>query len=152
MVTSLGRSHTPQYNCKMSVHILSRDCPMFTSQNFVQLSLNVDDQCSANHGGLLCTDCRHNFTFTFQAMQCVPNDSIHCANWMPSAVLLLSVAFQFVLAFILVVTLRLKLGLGSGLLYVPYFTLLSSIASLLTTMNNYLCSKQSFQFLVLYFF
>lgn len=101
----------------------SRDCPIFTSQNFVQLPLNVDDQCSANHGGLLCTDCRHNFTITFQAMQCVPNDRIHCANWMPSAVLLLSVAFQFVLAFILVVTLRLKLGLGSGLLYGPLFYL-----------------------------
>ena len=42
---------------------------------------------------------------------------------MPSAVLLLSVAFQFVLAFILVVALRLKLGLGSGLLYAPLFYL-----------------------------
>ena len=101
----------------------SRDCPIFTSQNFVQLPLNVDDQCSANHGGLLCAGCKHNYTFTFQAVQCVPSDSVHCANWMPPTVLSLSVVFQFVLAFILVVALRLKLGLGSGLLYGPFFYL-----------------------------
>ena len=83
----------------------------------------MDDQCSANRGGLLCTSCRPGFNFTFQAVQCVPNDDSHCANWMPPIILILSVAFQFVLALTLVVALRLKLGLGSGFLYGPLFLL-----------------------------
>ena len=84
----------------------------------------MDDQCSANRGGLLCISCRPGFNFTFQAVQCVPNDDSHCANWMPPIILIiLSVAFQFVLALTLVVALRLKLGLGSGFLYGPLFFL-----------------------------
>jgi len=42
---------------------------------------------------------------------------------MPPTILLLSVAFQFALAFSLVVALRLKMGLGSGFLYGPLFYL-----------------------------
>ena len=90
---------------------------------YVSLPPSVDDQCSANRGGLLCTGCRLGFNFTFQAVQCVPKDHSHCANWMPPTILLLSVAFQFALAFSLVMALRLKMGLGSGFLYGPLFYL-----------------------------
>ena len=88
---------------------------------------NLDDQCEKNQGGLLCFGCRNDYEFTFQAVRCIPRTQ--CSPWQPAVLIFFTLLYQFTTISFIVVALRMKLKVGSGILYGPLFALV--VANLL---------------------
>ena len=102
----------------------SQPCPAQVdgaSTTFVLLGQNSDDQCSQNEGGVLCSGCGVNASFTFEGWSCI--SSSNCKLWHPYILLVLSLISQLALCMFLLAMLRLKLGFGLGYLYSPVFFL-----------------------------
>ena len=62
----------------------SQPCPAQVdgvSTTFVLLGQNSDDQCSQNEGGVFCSGCRINASFTFEWWSCI--SSSNCELWHP---------------------------------------------------------------------
>ena len=103
----------------------SQPCPTDEVNNvsttFVLLGQISDDQCSQNEGGVLCSGCGVNASFTFEGWSCI--SSSNCKLWHPYILLVLSLISQLALCMFLLAMLRLKLGFGLGYLYGPVFFL-----------------------------
>ena len=102
----------------------SQPCPAQvdgSSTTFVLLGQNSDDQCSQNEGGVLCSGCKVNASFTFEGWSCI--SSSNCELWHPYVLLVLGLISQLALCMFLLAMLRLKLGFGLGYLYGPVFFL-----------------------------
>ena len=102
----------------------SQPCPAQVdgvSKTFVLLGQNSDDQCSQNEGGVLCSGCKVNTSFTFEGWSCI--SSSNCELWHPYVLLVLGLISQLALCMFLLAMLRLKLGFGLGYLYGPVFFL-----------------------------
>ena len=95
------------------------------TSEYVELNLfnenGFDDQCENGHGGTLCMYCAENKTFTYLAVQCMPNDK--CKPWHPWVLLLATVILNFVIGSAIIVMVRAKFSIGSGYLYGPFFYL-----------------------------
>ena len=91
------------------------------SANYLLLGSSQDDQCLDGHGGTLCTGCAHNKLPTYGALQCI--DSDRCAKWHPYVLMLFNIMVPFCDGVFLIIIVRLKLSIGSGYLYGPWFYL-----------------------------
>ena len=96
-----------------------------SSEEFVLLRHDPDNQCSAGRGGLLCSSCKSGFVFAFTAVNCVAN--LACQVWHPYVIIPISLVSQMVFAIVLMLVVRFKISLGSGFLYGPMLFL--SVAS-----------------------
>lgn len=89
---------------------------------FCLLSSNQDDQCSSNRGGVLCSRCRYNHSFTYDAVQCVPSwtcSSQHAVFFVVCIVLFWVVVAAFGM---IILRLNVKLGAGSTFSFIYYFS------------------------------
>ena len=79
-----------------------------------------DDLCWEGRSGLLCSSCRHNYSFTFGAISCVPTDT--CPPGITALITLgVIVYWIFFVCFVLLV-LSTDLSIGSGFMYgIIYF-------------------------------
>ena len=85
---------------------------------------NLDDQCDNNQGGFLCYGCREDYEFTFQAVRCIPQSQ--CGLWQPPILILFTLLYQVATVTFIILALRLKLKVGSGILYGPLFALVAT--------------------------
>ena len=80
----------------------SQPCPAqvdSVSTTFVLLDQSSDDQCSQNEGGVLCSGCGVNASFTFEGWSCI--SSSNCELWHPYVLLVLSLISQLALCVLL---------------------------------------------------
>ncbi len=95
------------------------------TSEYVELNLfnknGFDHQCKNGHGGTLCMYCAESKTFTYLAVQCMPNDQ--CKHWHPLVLLLTTVLLNFVIGSAIIVVVRVRFSIGSGYLYGPFFYL-----------------------------
>lgn len=105
-------------------------CPNAPDYCILRDSKNL---CYKGRGGILCSKCQANHSFTFSAYECVRNDTCSAQN---SALIMLGVLFYwFVLIFLFFVILSLNLsvgiGLASGIVY--YFSVVFLLTDSLVT-------------------
>ena len=86
-----------------------------------ELPSQQDDQCNGLNGGLLCRGCREGAVFTFEAVKCIPVS--HCHEWHPYIVILCAIAFQLLLSFLIIASLKTRYKTGIGHIYGPVFFL-----------------------------
>ena len=91
---------------------------------FCPLSENSDDLCLYNRGGILCSNCSTNYSFSFDAIRCVLETS--CSNWHIGSFALVTILFWFLTVCVFIAIAKLDLRIGSGQLYclVFYFSVL----------------------------
>ena len=95
-------------------------CPIIgLSQTYTKLPITQDEQCNGLYGGLLCSNCREDAVFSFEAVNCIP--SSNCEPWQPYVTSVLVVVFQLVLGFGIVIVLKASFKTGIGHLYGPLF-------------------------------
>ena len=80
--------------------------------SFCLLSGNQDDQCVNNRGGVLCSKCRYNHSFTFDATQCVPSQTCTAPHTFFFVVCI--VLFWIACAVFVMIILKLNMKLGAG--------------------------------------
>ena len=109
----------------------SADCP--NTPGFCELS-QPDDLCFSNdrnhsgRGGLLCSECRENYSFTFSALYCVPSDTCTIRN--TTLIVLGLVLYWIVIIIFVLFILCIDLSIGAGFMYgIIYFF---SVATLFT--------------------
>ena len=108
----------PWINCKYN----DGACPAKTCPHhpgFCKLD-KEDDLCWEGRSGLLCSSCRHNYSFTFGAISCMPTDT--CPPGITTLITLgVIVYWIFFVCFVLLV-LSANLSIGSGFMYgIIYF-------------------------------
>ena len=93
---------------------------------------NSDDLCQKNRGGILCSRCKKGYTFTPDALQCVPENT--CSPGNTILLFFLHFIYMVILITIFLVAVALGMQLGSGQLYclIYYFSVLQYL-----TRNNY---------------
>lgn len=94
-------------------------------QSFCHLpDMDSDELCSGNRGGILCSNCRMGYTFSFGAVQCIPDHN--CTPGDTVLLVFLNIVFWAALIAILLLVLKLHLRIGSGQLYclIYYFGVL----------------------------
>lgn len=134
MLTIQGRKEFTVVNCPFGHCDYTADGQCPTSQCgadgsayqfFCKLPQEDSDElCLHNRGGSVCSDCRENYSFTFDFIQCIDNGHCHKAYF--AVLILLNVVFLLLItAFILLVA-KYNLRIGSGKLYclVFYFSVL----------------------------
>ena len=84
-------------------------------QTYCEMQQIQDDQCSMNRGGPLCTECKANYSFTFDALECVDTDTCSAGNFILN--LFINIVFLVVIIVGLLLILRLNLRVGSGYMY-----------------------------------
>ena len=95
-------------------------CPLDTNnKHFIMLGETQDDQCSINHGGWLCVNCKADATYTFESEYCV--EKTKCREWQPYVIILLAVTLQMFLTFLIIVAVQMKVSVGCAYLYGPLF-------------------------------
>lgn len=113
----------PGSNCQYSDGKCPQgQCPDAGSPGFCLLS-DADDLCWNGLGGLLCSECHQNYSFTFDALRCVPSDTCTPGN---TAVFIVALVVYWILILILLLfILSLDLSMGSGFMYgiVYYFSI-----------------------------
>ena len=82
---------------------------------FCEMPQAQDDQCSMNRGGLLCTECEPNYSFTYDALQCVDDDTCSAGSFV--LFFFLNIVFVVVVIAGLLLIVRLNLRVGSGYMY-----------------------------------
>ena len=82
---------------------------------FCEMPQAQDDQCSMNKGGLLCTECKPNYSFTYDALQCVDDDTCSAGSFV--LFFFLNIAFGVVVIAGILMIVRLNLHVGSGYMY-----------------------------------
>ena len=99
--------------CRLSK---KKDDQLCSDKNMLALPLSdIDDQCAFHRGGIRCSRCRSGFKFTFEAVKCTSE----CKPLYSYLIILFAVCFQFLIFVLILVTIRLKLEIGSGFLYGP---------------------------------
>ena len=88
---------------------------------YFELPSQQDDQCNGLNGGLLCRGCREGAVFTFEAIKCIPVSQCH--EWHPYIVILCAIAFQLLLSFLIIASLKTRYKTGIGHVYGPVFFL-----------------------------
>lgn len=98
------------------------NCPNYPS--FCRIDV-VDDLCLLGRGGLLCSGCRANYSFTFGASSCVPSHK--CPPVITALITLGVIAYWIVFVLFVLVILNLDLSIGSGFMYgiIYYFSILN---------------------------
>ena len=87
---------------------------------FCSLSDNDHDSlCYSNRGGMLCSQCRGNYSFTFDAIDCASTDECHPGYI--ALVIFLVLVFWAILVTVILVVVGLDLHIGSGHLYCFFF-------------------------------
>ena len=118
-------------NCNYSDYMCPTDvCP--NSPNYCMLR-DKKNLCYYGRGGILCSKCQANHSFTYSAYRCVHNDTCRVQN---SVLIMLGVLFYwFVLVFLffIILTLNLSVGVGlaSGIVY--YFRVVFLLTDSLVT-------------------
>ena len=84
-------------------------------QTYCEMQQIQDDQCSMNRGGPLCTECKANYSFTFDALECVDTNTCSAGNFILN--LFINIVFLVVIIVGLLLILRLNLRVGSGYMY-----------------------------------
>ena len=118
-------------NCNYSGYMCPTElCPL--SPDYCLLR-DKEDLCYEGRGGILCSKCQDNHSFTYSAYKCVHNDTCRVQN---SALIMLGVLFYwFVLVslFFIILTLNLSVGVGlaSGIVY--YFSVVFLLTDSLVT-------------------
>ena len=96
-------------------------------ESLCQLSdiTDQDSQCPLNKGGVLCSSCRENYTFTFGGVKCV--ETSKCNGWEISVVVLLMLGYQLAFVAAILVVLKLNVHIGSGYIYclLYYFSVIN---------------------------
>ena len=118
----------------------SADCP--NTPGFCQLS-QPDDLCFSddrNHsgrGGLLCSECRENYSFTFSALYCVPSDTCTIRN---TTLIVLGLVLYWITIIIFVLfILCIDLSIGAGFMYgIVYFFSVATLFTDSTISNSFL--------------
>ena len=93
-------------------------CPTAPCNEFhtlCELPKLQDDQCAGNRGGPLCTRCKPGYSFTYDALQCVPTDTCSAGHFVLFSFINITLWIVAVVGLILI--LRLKLHVGSGYMY-----------------------------------
>ena len=108
--------------CKSS----SGECDTCTVGRETELCIlpnNQDEQCAGNRAGILCTQCKPGYSFTYGAFQCEPSHT--CTSGNVAIVLLLSIAFPVILIILVIVTLKYGYRITSGYMYcfIYYFSI-----------------------------
>ena len=101
-------------------------CPNSTGYCSIQ---HPDDLCWMGRGGLLCSLCASNYSFTFAAFKCVPSNT--CSNANTLLLIGALIVYWFFFTLLVLIILKLKLGIGSGFMYgiVYYFSVVSIYTS-----------------------
>ena len=83
-----------------------------------------DDLCLFDRGGILCSGCRTNYSFSFDAISCLPDDK--CSNNYLTLTFFLNFLFWALIISIILIVAKVNLRIGSGQLYclVFYFSVL----------------------------
>ena len=112
-------------NCKYADGHCPRNGPCSESlQDFCKLN-SSDDLCWEGRGGILCSSCRENYSFTFSALSCVLSKTCTPAN---TALIILAVITYWILIIIFVLfIMNLRFSCGLGFMYgiVYYFSVVS---------------------------
>ena len=109
----------PFGNCNYTIG----NCPTGSCADHEQKSYcNLDDSdhdalCYGNRAGLLCSECRKNTSFTFDAIKCTDQ----CSSISSALVIFLVLLFWAILVVTLLVVIGLDLHIGSGQLYCFFF-------------------------------
>ena len=93
-------------------------------QDFCRLD-SSDDLCWEGRGGIMCSSCKNNYSFTFSAMKCVSSSTCKPIN---TTLIIFGIFLYWILILVfLFVVLNLNLSTGLGFLYgiVYYFSVLS---------------------------
>ena len=90
---------------------------------------DTDDVCWDGRGGVLCSECAHNYSFTFRAFQCAKTSTCNPQNTF--FVLLILFIYWGIYALAIIAVLSLNLRIGSGFMYgiVYYFSVVSIYTS-----------------------
>lgn len=91
---------------------------------FCEMPQVQDDQCSMNRGGILCTECKPNYSFTYDALNCVKDDTCSAGNFV--LFFFFNIAFGVVVVVGILFIVKLNLRVGSGYMYsfLYYFSVL----------------------------
>ena len=116
----------PFGNCNYTI---GKDCPTeqcgSDHQFFCKLpEKNSDTICYESKGDVMCAGCRQNYTLTFEALTCAPDDQ--CSIAFAFLILFFVLLFWVMIVSVLLVVVRLDLHVGSGKLYcfIFYFSVL----------------------------
>ena len=104
----------PSEMCKY-VNLNCPTTPCDELQTYCEMQQIQDDQCLMNRGGPLCTECKANYSFTFDALECVDSDTCSAGNFILN--LFINIIFLVVIIVGLLLILRLNLRVGSGYMY-----------------------------------
>ena len=115
----------------------SLNCSGF-SDNFCRL-VDPDDLCWDNRSGIMCSNCKQDYAFTFHALRCANATTCTAPN---TALLTLGIvlAWVFIIVFVLAI-LNVDLSIGLGFMYgivyyfsvIPLFTEVTITSSILET-------------------
>ena len=90
--------------------------------SFCLLSGNQDNQCTNNRGGVLCSKCRHNYSFTFDATQCVPSQTCSALHTLLFTVCIVLFWVAIGAFTMMILKLNMKLGAGCTFSFIYYFS------------------------------
>jgi hypothetical protein len=99
-------------------------CPL---ENTDSSCLLQEDQCTDNRDGVLCSECKANFSFTFGSTICV--DDASCSHGQSLIPLLLNLIFIVITFVVIILVLKLDYKLNSGHIYcyVYYFSIIDHL-------------------------
>ena len=123
----------PCLSCKTS----GLPCPLTTDASFHLLNEQPDNQCTGNKAGLLCSECKNGYYFSFPPLRCVADNS--CSMMHSFGLLAITTIFEFTKAIIIFIVVSNKLGavfsqgsegmshksLGVGYFFSPLFFMAS---------------------------
>ena len=89
---------------------------------FCLLSGNQDDQCGNNRGGVLCSRCRYNHSFTYDALQCVPSQTCSALHTVFFTFCIILFWVAIIVFATVILQLNAKLGTGCTFAFIYYFS------------------------------
>ena len=107
-----GAFPCPLGYCDFLSHCLRENCHNKTL--FCELP-EPNALCYGNRGGVLCSQCMENYTFTFDTIDCAPNEN--CSFGYIIVMIILVLLFWLLLVIAQLVVVYLDLHIGSGRLY-----------------------------------
>ena len=89
-------------HCKFSSDMEVCPIPGYQRQ-YILLPDYADSQCNQHKSGTLCRGCIDNYTFTYLAVECVPNDKESCYGWLFGLLLPLSIFINVIVGLLWIV-------------------------------------------------
>lgn len=106
--------------------------------DYCRLPSHLEDQCTENQGGPLCTECNEGYSYTFGAVNCAPVET--CEKGRSIGLVVATLLFILTLLILMVVLLKLGKGLTVGHMFsVVYFF---SVVKFLLAPSNVTTSLQ----------